>query len=141
RPEELAAAPATAVVALAGPGCELQEHTRAAAAPQGVTLVRLEPCERARAAADRLAARADLDLPFEHRDPGVLFHLVLADRLAGAEHDEDSASTFVRVEHDRIARPLGSIEVEQVPVLHQQEAYPCPDTLQRCSCRSPSTAS
>ena len=81
---------------------------------------------------DRLAARADRDLALEHGDPRVLLHLVLAERLAGAEHDQDGASAIVRVEHDRVARPFGSIESEQVPALHQKEAYPRPDTLKRC---------
>jgi hypothetical protein len=57
---------------------------------------------------------------------------MLAERLAGAEDDQDGARTVIRVEHDRIARPFGSIELEQVPALHHREAYPSLDTLKRC---------
>ena len=82
--------------------------------------VGLEPRHRAASGRDRLGSRADLDLTFEHDDPRVLLHLVLAERLTRTEHDQDRARAVVRVEDDRVACPLGCIEFEEVPALHRE---------------------
>lgn len=107
-------------MARAGPRRKKQQHARATVAAQRVPLVGLEPRQRAGSNSDRLGARTDLDLALEHGDPRVLLHLVLAERLAGAEHDQDRARALVRVEDDRVPCPFGGIEVEEVPALHRE---------------------
>ena len=55
--------------------------------------------ERAGPGARRLTVRGDLQCPFEHGDPGVLLHLMLAERLSGLEDDQHGAGAVVGVEH------------------------------------------
>jgi len=56
---------------------------------------------------------------------------MVAERLPGLQDDQHRAGAIVRMEDDRIARPVGRIELEQVPTLHEQEAFPSLDTLKR----------
>jgi len=56
---------------------------------------------------------------------------MVAERLPGLQDDQHRAGAIVRMEDDRIARPVGRIELEQVPTLHEQEAFPRLDTLKR----------
>jgi hydroxyacylglutathione hydrolase len=119
-------------VALARPRRKQQQDPRAGVAAERVPLVRLEPNHRAAAAALTLAGRrAELDLAVEHRDPRVLLHLVVAERLAGGEDDQDGARAVVGVENDRIAGAVGRGELEQVPALHWKSAFPRLATLKR----------
>src|SRR6185437_14997370 len=64
------------------------------------------------------------------RDPRVLFHLVLAERLARVEHHEHRPSSFVLVHDVRVERASGSVDRAEVPVLHWPNLLRT--TLARC---------
>ena len=71
-------------------------------------------------------------VPSRTIDPRVLAHLVIAERLAGREHDEHGARVVIRMEDDRIARPGGCLELEKIPALHRRRAvFHTADRLQR----------
>jgi hydroxyacylglutathione hydrolase len=105
-------------VALTGPRREQQQHPRAAFAAQRVPLTRVEPDHRPGSAGLHLLAGGHLDLAVDHGDPRVLLDLVLAERLARLQDDEDGARARVGVEDDGIARPVRRLELQQIPTLH-----------------------
>ena len=59
-----------------------------------------------------------LDVAVEHRHPRVLLHLMLAERLARLEHDQDGARSVVRVQDERVTGAVGRVNGEEVPRLH-----------------------
>jgi hydroxyacylglutathione hydrolase len=105
-------------VALTGPWRKQQQHAGPAVAAHRVPLTRLEAQHRPAPAGLDLLARGQLDLAVEHGHPGVLLDLVLAERLTRLQDDEDGARAGVGMEHDRVARPVRRVELEQVPALH-----------------------
>jgi hydroxyacylglutathione hydrolase len=118
-------------VALAGPRREQHQDPRAAVAAQRVALVRFEAHQDSGARLDHVATHGYLHRPVEHGDPGVLLHLMVAERLAGLQHDQHRAGAVVGVEDDRISRSVGGVELEQIPALHEQDVFPSLDTLKR----------
>ena len=84
-----------------------------------MALRRVEAEEIARDCADRVAARVDPRLAGEHEKQRGLGHLVVVQRLARLERDQDNtAFTVLRVENDRRARTVGRIDLVELPVLH-----------------------
>jgi hydroxyacylglutathione hydrolase len=88
-----------------------------------VALARGEPHERPRSAADGDAVACDVDVSVDHRHPRVLLHLVLAELLAGLEHDQHCAGGVVRVEDDRVASPVRRGRRMEIPALHGRSVY------------------
>lgn len=110
-------------MAVGGPRREEQQHTPALLAAHRVPLARVEPQERARAAAHRAAPAFDLDLTVDDREPRVLLHLVLAKLLARMDHDQDRARPVVRVQDDRVASAVRRGRRVEVPALHGRSVY------------------
>lgn len=96
-----------------------------------MTFVRLEAHQGPGTRLHGVAAHGDLHRPLEHRDPSVLLDLMVTERLPGLQDDQHRAGAVVRMKDDRIALPIGRVELEQVPTLHEQEAFPSLDTLKR----------
>lgn len=107
-------------MALARPRGEQQEEARPAVASHRVPFTGVEAHERTGAARLGPAARLDDDLAVDHHDPGVLLHLVVAERLAGVEHDQDGARRNVGVEDGRTPCSGRSIDRTEIPALHEK---------------------
>src|SRR4051812_16149564 len=89
-----------------------------------MALVGSETDEGARACRCALAVRVNLDLSIDDGEPGVLLDLMLAELLARLQHDQDGTGAVIRMEHDRIARPIRRVELEEVPALHWKGRFP-----------------
>ena len=61
---------------------------------------------------------ATCTVPSTTGDPRVLLHLVIAEGLAGLEHDEHRARSVVLVDDERVARAVRRLDREKIPVLH-----------------------
>ena len=83
-----------------------------------MTLAGLEAKQSSGAELDGLTAGRHLYRPVDDRDPRVLLHLVLAQRLPGVEGDEHRSSALVLVHDVRVERASGSVDRTEVPVLH-----------------------
>jgi hydroxyacylglutathione hydrolase len=110
-------------VAGGGPRREQQQHARAILAAHRVPLARVEPHERSRSTTRGAAAAFDVDLSVDNGQPDVLLHLVLAELLARLKHDQHGASPVVRVEDDRVARPVRRGRRVKIPALHGRSVY------------------
>ncbi len=111
------------VVARPRPGREEEKDLCAVAAPDVVTLVRLEVHERPGPSVEPLAPRADLGDPVDDDDPGVLLHLVVAELLARVKVDEDGARLGLAEEDDGIGCSSGGRDLAQLPRLHGERVY------------------
>lgn len=105
-------------MALAGPRGEQQQDSGALVAAQRVSLVGLEAEEHSRTRFVLVATRGDADGAFQHRHPRVLLDLVIPERLAGLEHDQDGSRSVVRMENGRVSCSSGRLDLQQVPRLH-----------------------
>ncbi len=56
---------------------------------------------------------------------------MVSELLPRLEDDEDGARTVVLMQHNRVARPAGSIDVEEVPALHARRVSVAPRTGSR----------
>src|SRR3954447_1174584 len=108
----------SAVVALAGPRREDHQQPRAGVARDRPAFVRIEGEEASDARVDGLAAGLDTDRAVDDRHECALLHLMVAERLARLEDDEDRARTGVRTQHDGGAAAAGSGDLAEVPALH-----------------------
>src|SRR3954447_2758428 len=108
----------SAVVAFAGPRREDHQQPRAGVARDRPAFVRVEGEEAPDAALDRLAAGLDTHRAVDHRHERALLHLMVAERLARLEDDEDRARTGVRTQDDGRAVAAGSVDLAEVPPLH-----------------------
>jgi hypothetical protein len=102
-------------VALAGPGCEQHEDLGAFGAADGVTLVRLEMGQRSGRGVDLFAAGANLRRAVDDQHPGVLLHLMVAERLTRIEADEHGARLVLAHEHNRGAAPVRRRDFGKIP--------------------------
>src|SRR5438045_3002800 len=104
-------------MALARPRREEKEDPGAGLARDRAALVRLELEERAALGVARSARDFDLDGAVDDEQEGPLLDLVVTERLARFEHDEDRAGSLVRLEHDRRAAAAFGLDLSQVPAL------------------------
>ena len=104
---------------LAGPWREEQEEPSAAAARDRALLVRVEVEERPGVRLDRLAGGFDAQRSVEHEEERGLLHAVVAERLAGAELDEDGPlGAFPRVQDDGRPRTVRRLDLGKPPMAH-----------------------
>src|SRR2546421_1876554 len=108
---------AMARVALAGPGREQEQQPGVARHPHLVALGRVVYGERAGAGALGAAVLHQLDLAVDDHQPRALVNLVLAQRLAGRELDDDRSTLALGLEHLGLVR--FDRERAEVPVLHR----------------------
>ena len=123
---------AAAVVALAGPRREHQQHARAVTARERVALVGLEARQRAAASAsnDVPSPAVIWTAPSSDDDPCVLLHLMLAERLAGLSTIRTARAPSSEWSDDRIARPRRRVELEEIPALHRRRSVSPPGYTQ-----------
>ena len=75
--------------------------------------------ERPGVAADRLSAGRDAHRPVEDKEERGLLHAVVAERLAGAELDEDGPlGAFPRVQDDGRPGTVRRLDLGEPPMAH-----------------------
>src|SRR5919109_1741924 len=89
---------------LARPRREEQEQPGVARRSDLAPLVRLEVCERPRAARRGLSALLDLDLSVDHYQPCAFMDLVLLELLSTRQVDRDDSRFVVRAKNFRAVR-------------------------------------
>jgi len=105
-------------VALARPRCEHEQDARALVGGDRSPLVCVEGEEGPFSAFDRFATRFDTNGAVDHGDERAFLHLMVAECLAGIEHDQDGARRFVGAQDDRRAGSARRRDLAQVPALH-----------------------
>ena len=103
----------------AGPGRQEEQELRALVARHRVALVGLEVGERAGGSFDLAVGARDPGGSLDHEEPGVLLDLVVAERLARIERDEDGAGLMLALQNDRRAGAFGSRDLGKPPALHR----------------------
>jgi hydroxyacylglutathione hydrolase len=101
------------------PRGQQEEQLRAAGARHGAALVRLEVRERARGRVELVAAGPNPNGPFHDEEPGVLFHLVVAERLPRVEADEHRARLVFAEKDDGRSASARRLDLGQLPRLHR----------------------
>ncbi len=84
-----------------------------------MTLARFEMEELTGTGVDRLVTCVDAHDPVDDDEHCRLPHLMLAERLAGAELDQDDAlGPIARVDDDGRPRPVRRLDLVELPVTH-----------------------
>ena len=66
-------------------------------------------------------AAPDPHAALDDAQPGVLLHLMVAERLARLQLEQDGAGLVVGVQDDRIALAVGHLDLRQLPGLHDPQ--------------------
>lgn len=82
-------------MAVARPRREQQHEPGSVLGAQRVSLVGIEAHQRPRPSLRCVAVDGDRDRAVDHRHPRVLLHLMIAERLSGAEDDQHRARSIV----------------------------------------------
>ena len=104
-------------MALPRPRGQDEQQPRIAARPDLVALAGIEDRQQARPTGDRVVARDDVDLAVDDDQVGALVDLMVLERFARGEVQDDRARLAPRgVQDQRLVRLDG--KAAQVPVLH-----------------------
>jgi len=107
-------------VALAGPRRQQQEDPRPGVGRDRSPFVGVEHAKRPSPGVEQLTAGLDARVAFDDQNKRMLFDLMVTERLAGLEHDEDRAGRFVGVEHDGRAAAAFDLDLVKVPAPHER---------------------
>ena len=81
----------------------------------------MEAEERPELAVHGLAGRADPHGALDDAEPRVFLHLVVAERLARLQLEQDCAGLVVGVQDDRISLAVGYLDLRELPGLHDPQ--------------------